>query len=256
MIPKYDIKTIFSETDIMKTGQEQKIFRIILIFYWLGIFIATHIPVPNWARQTGMSDKTMHFVAYMILSLLLWLGTSFEKKADWKRLRPWLLSAIIIIYGIADELSQHFMNRSTDIKDFTSNLAGIAAGMVIVSFLSAYHIAMVLITVCPLLAPSIVRTHLIKQGSTLEYAAYAAGFAIITAAWIRYLFFIFNVNIRKIKSLPAFFAPPAATVLIVKIYAQLTDKPFSTTVILTSVLSIILTILIWRTISRYLMLSL
>ncbi len=250
MITEYDIKTTFSETDIMKTDKEQKLFTIILIFYWLGILIATHISVPNWTRQMGMSDKTMHFAAYMILTLLLWLGTSFEIKADWKRLRPWLLSVIVLIYGAADELSQHFMNRSTDIKDFAANLAGMAAGMAIVSFLSAHHIIMIIITVCPLFAPSIVKAKLIAQGSILEIAAYAAGFVIITTAWKIYLSSIFRLNLRKNKLLPIFFAPPIGIVLIVKIYAQFTGKPFDMNAILSSLVSIILTLLFWCLISK------
>lgn len=219
----------------------------------------------------GMSDKTMHFIAYMVLALLLWLGTSFEIKADWKRLRPWLLSAIVILYSAADEISQYFIHRSTDILDFASDALGAAAAMVTVSILSAYHIVMVIFTVCPLLVPGIVRSHLVEQGSILEYAVHITGFAIITTAWIKHLSSIFylnpvrdkeseiprrpsgnvsnGMNLRKIKYLPIFFAPPAGTVLIVKIYAQLTNKPFSATAILSAFASIILTLFIWRIIS-------
>jgi hypothetical protein len=234
----------------MKTGKEQKFFTIILIFYWTGIFIATHISVPGWTRQMGTSDKTMHFSAYMILAILLWLSRSFTKKANWKELRPWLLSTIVVLYGLVDELSQQFMNRSTDISDFAANMLGLAIAMAIATVLSAYHIVMILVTVCPLFAPGIVRSQLIPQDSIYEAAVYVMGFAIITAAWIKYLPSVFNLNLRKNNSLLIFFAPPAGTIIIVKFYAQLTGKPFSSIAIISALVSIALTLFIWRLMSK------
>ncbi len=230
--------------------KEQKIFTFILIVYLTALFISTHIPVPDWARQMEMSDKIMHFAGYMVLSLLFWLSISYEAKALWTRFRPWLLSVILILYGIVDEISQPFMNRSTDIGDFAANLVGIASGMLLVSFLPACHIIMAIITLCSLFAPSIVKSNLIPEGSIYEFACYAAGFAIITSAWIIYLSSIFYLNMRKIKSLPIFFSPPAITVLIIKFCAQAADKPFGKTAILGSFVSIILTILIWKILGR------
>jgi hypothetical protein len=234
----------------MKTTRKQKTFTIILIFYWLGIFTATHIPIPGWTRRMGVSDKTMHFVAYMTLALLLWFGTSFEKKADWRKLRAWLLSAIVLFYGAADELLQHFMKRSADIKDFAANVLGLATAMAMVTVLPARHAVMILVTVCPIFLPAIVRSQLIPQNSIFEIAAYIGGFVIITAAWIKYLSSVFGLNFKNNKLLPVFFVPPAGTVIIVKFYASLTDKPFGITAILASFVSIMLTLLIGRLISK------
>ncbi len=251
MITKYDIKTIVSEANVMKTTREQNFFKFILIFYWPGIFIATHIPVlPNWTGKMGVSDKTMHFAAYMAVALLLWLGTSFEKKADWRKLRPWLLSAIVLLYGVADELSQHFMKRSTDIRDFAANVLGLAIAMAIVTVLLPHHAVMILITACPLLLPAIVKSQLITGGSIPEAAAYIAGFAGVTAAWMKYLSSVVGLNLRRNKLFPVFFAPSAGTVIIIKLYASLTDKPFGTTALLSAFVSIILTLFIGRLISK------
>jgi hypothetical protein len=230
--------------------RERKFFITILIFYWLGIFAATHIPIPGWTRKMGVSDKTMHFVAYMVLTLLLWLGTSFEIKADWKKLRPWLLSTIVLLYGVADELLQHFTKRSADIRDFAADVFGLAAAMAIVTVLPACHATMILITVCPLFLPAIVRSQLIIQGSIPEAVAYMTVFAVITIAWIKYLSSVLALNFRKNKLLAVFFAPPAGTIIIVKLYAQLTDKPFGTTALLSAFISIILTLFIRRLISE------
>lgn len=228
----------------MKTTREQKFFITILIFYWLGIFAATHIPIPDWTGKMGVSDKTMHFVAYMMLALLLWFGTSFEKKADWKKLRPWLLSAVVLLYGLVDELLQHFMNRSVDPRDFAADALGLAAAMAIVTVMTSWHAVMILVTACPLFLPGIVRSQLIIQGSILEIGVYFAGFACITLAWIEHLSSVVGLNFRRLKYLPVFFAPPAGTVIILIIYTKLTDKPFGTTALLSTFISIILTLFI------------
>jgi hypothetical protein len=77
-----------------------------------------------------------------------------------------------------------------------------------------------------------------------------AGFAGVTAAWIKYLSSVVGLNFRKNKLLPVFFAPPAGTVIIVKLYAQLTDKPLGTTAFLSAFVSIMLTLFIRRLMSK------
>jgi hypothetical protein len=193
----------------------------------------------------GVSDKTMHFVAYMTLALLSWFSISFEKKADWKKLRPWLLSAIILFYGFVDELSQHFTRRSVDPRDFAANALGIVIAMAMVTIIPACHATMILVTVCPFFLPALVKSQLIPQGSILEVGAYLAGFACVTVAWIKYLSSIVGLNFKRLRYLPIFFAPPAGTVIILIIYAKLSDKPFDTTAFLSAFISIMLTLFIW-----------
>ena len=230
----------------MKLSKERKLFTIVLVFYWLGIFVATHIPVPGWTRKMGMSDKTMHFAAYLILTLLLWFSINFEQKANWKKLWPWLLSVIILLYGFADELLQHFTKRSIDFADFVANALGLAAAMAVITLLPGRHAIMILATVCPFFLPAIVRSQLITQNSPLEGLSYLAGFAIVTIAWAKYLSWVHNLNFRQLKYMPLFFAGPAGTVVILKLYAGFTDKPFGTTALLIALGSIILTLFMWR----------
>lgn len=224
----------------MKSNKEQKFFTFLLVFYWLGIFVATHIPIPGWTRKMGVSDKIMHFVAYLILTSLLWFSTSFKQKANWKKLYPWLVSIAILLYGAVDELLQHFVKRSIDAADFAANAFGLATAMLIITFLPSRHAVMILVTICPFFIPAIVRSHLISPNSLLEGFAYLAGFAIVTAAWHKYLSSVCNLNLRQAKYIPLFFAGPAGTVGILKIYAILTNKPFGIKAVLIALGSIIL----------------
>jgi hypothetical protein len=231
----------------MKLSKEKKFFTAVLLFYWLGLIVATHIPVPTWVRGMGVSDKTMHVAAYMVLTLLVWLAFFFDIKANWRKFQPWLVLIFILLHGILDELTQHFIaGRSTDPADLCADMLGAAVAMIIVTFISGYNATMILTAVTPVFLPAIVKSKIIKQDSIIEIFIYAIVFAIITGVWIQYLSIIKKLDCRKFKYLPIYMAGPAAVLTFVKIYAVITNKPFENKIILCSLLSIIITQLIGR----------
>ncbi|HBG28765.1 MAG: hypothetical protein A2Y10_07115 [Planctomycetes bacterium GWF2_41_51] len=231
----------------MKLTLEKKVFTAILLLYWVCLFVITHIPVPMWVRQMGVSDKTMHFAAYLALGLLFWQASSFGLKANWRKARPWIISAILAIYGIMDELAQNFIaGRSMDTLDLVSDALGAVAAMLIVTFTSGYNTAMVLLSISPVFLPAIVKSKLIKQGSIVEDIFYLAGFAVITILWSMYLLHIRKLNIRKLKDFFLFFLCPFASIVIVKIYAAATDKPLGNQEIRLALTSILLTLIIMQ----------
>jgi hypothetical protein len=231
----------------MKISRERFFFTAILIFYWISIVIATHIPVPNWVRGMGVSDKTMHFAAYAVLTLLTWLASSFDVKADWRKIRPLLILVIILFYGIIDELSQHFIaGRSTDIVDLISDLSGAAFGLLIVSFITGYDAAMVLMAIGAVFLPAIVHAKIIKQDSLVEILLYALAFAVITGVWIGYLSIIRKLDFKKFRNFVLFTAGPFAIMIFVKCYAIFTDKPYGKDALLSSFISILFILLAGR----------
>ncbi|OHB59227.1 MAG: hypothetical protein A2173_09700 [Planctomycetes bacterium RBG_13_44_8b] len=230
----------------MNISKERKFLTIILIFYWVGIFFATHIPVPDWTRKMGVSDKIMHFAAYFVLMLLLWLSANFEKKADWKKIRAWLLMGIAAVYAVFDEGSQYFIKgRSADLYDLLTNLLGVGAAMVLVTILAGRHTAMIPFAVCPLFLPGLVRSKLIPQETIIEIAVYGMVFAVITIAWIRYISSVRKLDVKKVGHIPIFLGGPAAILAIVKIYAVFTNKPMEAAAILIAFAAIIITVFIW-----------
>ncbi len=106
----------------------QKIVIILLAVYWMTIVILTHIPIPGWVRQAGVSDKKMHFAAYFILAALLFLSA---RRPALRSRRPWLGLLIIAVYSAADELTQPYFNRGADIVDYAVNIIGAMAGILI-----------------------------------------------------------------------------------------------------------------------------
>jgi VanZ family protein len=95
----------------------------------IAMFIGTHLPGP---LHTGISasDKTIHFWAY--LSLSLFLLTSWELTIG--RLRPvhyftvWL---ICTLYGAFDELTQIPVGRTCDSRDWLFDVMGAVTGLIL-----------------------------------------------------------------------------------------------------------------------------
>ena len=215
----------------MQMSRERKLFSVMLAIYWVGIFVVTHIPVPKWTRNMGMSDKTMHVVAYMLFGFLLWFAVSFDEKANWRKLKPWLILAIVLIYGAVDEVLQRFVGRSMDALDFASDAGGVAAAMLTVTLLPGRRAAMIPAVICPVLIPGLVRSGFIAQGTIFEFAAYFVCFAAVSLIWAS------TLKTKFIALLPA-----AANIILLKFYAVLTNKPMSKMALLISFTAVILTI--------------
>ncbi len=117
----------------MQLLRRHKSVLIALGIYWPVIFWLTHIPVPDIARQSGMSDKTMHVMAYFALSFLIWFAISPYDKVKWNRKKVWILLAIVVWYGAMDEYLQARVGRSCDIHDFIADLFGMVLALGILS---------------------------------------------------------------------------------------------------------------------------
>jgi VanZ family protein len=213
----------------MQMSKEQKLFGVMLAIYWVGIFVVTHIPVPNWTRNMGMSDKTMHVAAYMLLGFLLWFAVSFDEKANWRKLKPWLILAAALFYGVADEALQRVIGRSMDVLDFASDIGGVAAAMVTVTLLAGRRAIIVPAVVCPVLIPGLVRSGIITQGTIFEFAVYFICFAVVSL--------ILGLTLKnKFACLLA----AAADVVSLKIYAMLTDKVMGQAAMMSAFVAVIL----------------
>jgi VanZ family protein len=214
----------------MQMNREQKFFSVMLAIYWAGIAAATHIPVPDWTRNMSMSDKTMHVAAYMLLGFLLWFAVGFGEKANWRKTKPWLVLAALLVYGIADEISQQFVRgRSADAIDFVYDMVGIAAAMLTVSLMPSRLTIIVPAIVCPFLIPGLVRSGLIAQGTFLESAIYFACFATVSL--------IIGLTLKN-KFIGLIIT--AADLLFLKMYAVLTDKVLGQAEMLISIAAIVI----------------
>ncbi|MGB2987347.1 MAG: VanZ family protein [Phycisphaerae bacterium] len=97
------------------------------IGYWIGLFIATHVPLAGRGLVTvEHGDKLIHFAVYFLLT---WLGGRHLLATGRHRAFSTLLiwAAIYALYAAVDEWLQSFVGRTMSLHDWLADLAGIVA---------------------------------------------------------------------------------------------------------------------------------
>jgi len=167
-----------------------KITIIALLVYWPAMFILTHLAPANIPRIVfayGMSDKVMHFFAYLALFFLLWFALWPDKKVDFAEIGTWSVLAAVVVYGAIDEWLQFFTHRSPDTMDFVANMAGVLTAMgllIIFSFWSASLIvtASFVFILSHLSSEAVSNTPKMLIPTTLFI-----GYTFYTVLWMRYI---------------------------------------------------------------------
>jgi len=96
----------------------------------LAMFIGTHTPPSYLVKAPDFSDKLVHFLAYMMLTISAL--SSWELSIG--ELRPshyfivWLCGTL---YGAFDEITQIPIGRSCNGLDWLADIAGIVVGLTI-----------------------------------------------------------------------------------------------------------------------------
>ena len=107
----------------------RRFILIALIVYWGFALTMTHLPHPP-PIGPPVSDKLIHFLAYGLLSGLLFLAMWM-----WRPNMRWLpavVLGIVLAYAAFDEITQPLFHRDCEFGDW---LADSAAGVIAVSVL-------------------------------------------------------------------------------------------------------------------------
>jgi VanZ family protein len=84
------------------------------------------VPVPR-----DVSDKSLHFLAYMMLGVLVFRALSGGWPARMTRRSALGAMLITVAYGASDEVHQMFVpGRSSELADLYADAAGAAVGLV------------------------------------------------------------------------------------------------------------------------------
>ena len=122
-----------------------KVVIAALALYWPTLFVLAHIPVPQVVRKAHVYDKSLHLLAYMILTFLLWSAIKPRDKVNWRKAAVWCLLAAVAGYGVCDELLQHVVaDRSTDARDFAADVIGAWAALGLLTVLSFWPTAVII----------------------------------------------------------------------------------------------------------------
>ncbi len=99
----------------------------LLICYWIALFVATHVPMPDPIRHVSHGDKLAHFAAYAGLAYLFAFALQGRKVS---LLGYACVLGVVATYGVADEWIQSLIpSRTADIKDWIADVAGGIAGI-------------------------------------------------------------------------------------------------------------------------------
>ena len=91
-----------------QTGKS-RLALVILCVYWVGIFIASHIPKQHVPPGWHVSGKFLHLGAYFVLTLLVFINAGLVRRASLRSKKTWLMVGIIVGYAGLDELLQLFI---------------------------------------------------------------------------------------------------------------------------------------------------
>ena len=195
-----------------------------LLIYWPGLFILTHIPVPQLARESGMSDKTMHVLAYLVLTFFFWHTISPYMRIDWKKAKAWLALGAMVWYGAIDEYLQGQVGRSADVGDFLADLGGIFFGLAIMTVLPFWPGALAISGIFIFLLTNLSKIAVLYPQMHVNVAFGFVAYAIFTLIWIQNISRYFQLNMRSLKWFFVVMAGPTCLLLVVKLSSPLFDK--------------------------------
>jgi len=228
----------------MKLLRRHKTVLLVLGIYWPLIFWLTHIRVPAIAQRSGMSDKTMHVLAYFALAFLVWFAISPYHKVRWSKLKPWFVLIGILCYGMIDEYLQSRVGRSMDRMDLAANLFGAVLGLGLLSIfgfwsalLAASSIYIFVISNMSNLLALYPQYHL---NSAFHFTAYTA----FTLIWIQYLDRRNNPPTGPVFRLTVSWIVPILLLIIIKAAAPIFGRPFDWIDVATGLFGICAAILI------------
>jgi len=172
----------------MALSRQHKLIIISLVFYWAALFILAHIPIPQLVRQAEVSDKGLHFLAYLILFFLLASAINPNKKIDWRKTTTWWILLVVVLYGLCDELLQSCVRgRSCDAMDFVADLEGTLTGLIVLSIFTFWPACLIVTGVTIFGLTNIARANLADLLPGTNTAFHLFAYALFTLLWIRYL---------------------------------------------------------------------
>jgi VanZ family protein len=212
----------------MAFTRRRTVMVVLLALYWPLAFVLSHVPMPEVVRDARISDKGLHFLAYLVLTFLLFLAVKPFEKVRWRKATAWCVLGVALAYGICDELLQYYVaGRSTDVKDLVADAAGAVAALGVLTFLSFWPACVTVAGTVILTLGVFIRanvTHLLPVTATVfHFLAYA----VFTLLWAGYLHQRGALGRIVTRGLLACAAAPVALLVVVKVGGVLSGKAFS-----------------------------
>ena len=111
-----------------------------VILYCIAIYIQSDFPSSEHIPTFEFSDKVLHFLAYAVMGVLFY--RAYQTLRFKENLRLLILLSIVSasLYGISDEIHQHFVPyRDASIFDVIANILGAICGVYLYNLLVSYR---------------------------------------------------------------------------------------------------------------------
>jgi VanZ family protein len=233
----------------MTLSHQQKIAACVLVLYWPALFVFAHIPIPHVIQEADVYDKSLHFLAYLILTFLIWFTVSGDRKVKWHRAAPWLVLFVIVVYGILDEWLQIYVaKRSCDVRDFFADLAGAITGLILSSFLTFWPAGLFVAAAFIFGITNVTRVNLADLLPHTNAVFHLFAYAILTILWIQCTHLFPAVKATKAKWLVLALAGPGGFLMVVKLYSVIAGKNFALSDIIISfgAIAVVVTVFYFR----------
>ena len=221
------------------SSRRRKFTLAMLLLYWPALFILAHIPVPRVVYKAQISDKTLHFIAYMILAFLLWCAIKPNTKVNWRKSPVWWVLFVVVWYGVIDEWFQAQVGRSCDVMDFLADVSGAVAGLLVLSFLYFWPACLTVAGVSIFLSANLARTNISELLPVTNIAIHFFSYAIFTYLWIQNLGEFSAIKAPCVKRLIVSLAVPVGFMVSVKFVSVMLGKKLSLHDVVTSVAAIV-----------------
>jgi len=229
----------------MALSRQRKLTIGALIFYWPTLFILAHIPIPQLVRRAHVSDKSLHFIAYLILVFLLWFALNPDRKVSWRKASAWWVLLVMAVYGIADELLQHYMaTRSCDVRDYAADLVGSLTGLILFSLLNFWLVLLIVVGITIFTLTNIARANLTDLVPITNAMFHFFAYGFFTLVWIQYIHLYLSLKARGGKWIIASLALPIGFLLSVKLFSKILGRELVVQDVVISVAAITVTVFI------------
>jgi len=229
----------------VKLTLRQKITIVILVLYWIALAVAAHMKIPQVVYEAQVSDKWLHFLAYLGLAFLLWYSVRPDGKVSWRSRLVWLIFLASAAYGGLDELLQPYVGRTKDLGDFLANVAGTSTGLVMFTFLAFWQALPAVLAIMIFGLTNLAKanlSHLVPITDAIFHIFAYGGFSL---AWIQFTNRYLPLKTIIARLLSAI-GVPVVFLLVVKAGSLLLGRHFAITDLLLGILGITAALIIQR----------
>ena len=211
----------------MASSRRKKLTIVALVFYWPTLFILAHIPIPDVVREAEVSDKTLHFLAYLLLVFLFWSAVASSDKVNWRRATAWWVLLVTVSYGAIDELLQSYgVGRSCDIMDFFADVAAVITGLILLSVLTFWPALLVLTGTAIFSLTNLARANLADLLPITNTMFHVSAYAFFTMLWLQNLRLFLQPRASKPTWIVLALSLPFGFLLAVKLFSAILGKDF------------------------------